>query len=47
MSELFAVTVPQENANDEFATVVDWPVNSGEWVEQGDSIVELETSKAV
>jgi pyruvate/2-oxoglutarate dehydrogenase complex dihydrolipoamide acyltransferase (E2) component len=46
MSDAFAVTVPLENVNDEFATIVEWNVTSGSKVKKGDVIVTLETLKA-
>lgn len=46
MDEITKITVPQENVNDEFATVISWFVSSGDKVDQGQEIVDLETSKA-
>ncbi len=47
MLDIFAVTVPMENVNDEFATIVEWNKKSGNEVNEGDIIVTLETLKAV
>ncbi len=46
MSDVFAVTVPTENVNDEVATIVEWNKESGSAVSKGDVIVTLETMKA-
>ena len=46
MSEVFAVTVPLENVNDDVATIVGWNKKSGSQVRKGDVIVTLETMKA-
>ena len=47
MSDAFAVIVPLENINDEFATLIKWNVESGEEVKKGSVIATLETMKAV
>ncbi len=47
MSDVFAVTVPLENINDEFATIVEWNIESGKEVKKGDVIVTIETMKAI
>ena len=47
MSDVFAVIVPMENVNDEFATIVECNVESGTEVENGEVILTLETQKAV
>jgi pyruvate/2-oxoglutarate dehydrogenase complex dihydrolipoamide acyltransferase (E2) component len=47
MSDVFAVIVPLENINDEFATLIEWNVGSGKEVKKGDVIVTLETMKAI
>lgn len=47
MPDVFAVTVPMENVNDEFATVVECNVGSGTAVKTGEIILTLETQKAV
>lgn len=41
------VTAPQINANDDQVGVVGWHVEDGAYVEIGDDLVDLETSKAV
>ena len=45
MDKITKITVPQENINDEFATLIRWFVNSGEKVTRGQEIVDLETTK--
>jgi pyruvate/2-oxoglutarate dehydrogenase complex dihydrolipoamide acyltransferase (E2) component len=45
MSESVQVKVPFENVNDPTAKIVDWKFPSGSKVKEGDSIVELETTK--
>ena len=47
MSDIFAVIVPQENVNDESATIVEWNITSGTNVRKGDVIVTLETMKGI
>lgn len=47
MSDAFAVIVPLENINDEFATLIEWKVESGKEVKKGDVIASLETMKAI
>lgn len=39
------ITVPQESVNDESLLVLELNVKSGDWVEAGSPLVELETSK--
>jgi pyruvate/2-oxoglutarate dehydrogenase complex dihydrolipoamide acyltransferase (E2) component len=46
MSESTPVAVPRENANDETATLVSWYVASGQHVDRGQPIAQVETSKA-
>jgi pyruvate/2-oxoglutarate dehydrogenase complex dihydrolipoamide acyltransferase (E2) component len=45
MSEPLQIKVPFENVNDPTAKIVDWKYPSGTKVKEGDSIVELETTK--
>jgi len=47
MKVLQEIKVPQESINDESITVVDILFEDGEFVEEGEIIIELETSKAV
>ncbi len=47
MKILQEIKVPQESVNDEFISIVDILFNDGEFVEEGDILIELETSKAV
>jgi len=47
MAVLQEIKIPQESVNDEFVTVVSIFFNNGEFVEIGDVLIELETSKAV
>jgi pyruvate/2-oxoglutarate dehydrogenase complex dihydrolipoamide acyltransferase (E2) component len=42
-----ALVVPRENVNDESATLVAWRVDDGARVEAGQSVAQIETSKAV
>jgi pyruvate/2-oxoglutarate dehydrogenase complex dihydrolipoamide acyltransferase (E2) component len=46
MSETTPVAVPRENVNDETATLVSWYVQSGQHVDRGQHIAQIETSKA-
>jgi pyruvate/2-oxoglutarate dehydrogenase complex dihydrolipoamide acyltransferase (E2) component len=46
MSAPTLVTVPLENVNDESVVVLAWRVADGERVEKGQTLVEIETSKA-
>jgi len=41
------VIIPQDNVNDETVTLLSWSVANGESVSQGQTIAEIETSKAV
>ena len=45
MSEPIQVKVPFENVNDPTAKIVDWECPSGSKVKEGESVVELETTK--
>ncbi|MDP6495851.1 MAG: lipoyl domain-containing protein, partial [Dehalococcoidia bacterium] len=47
MSDVLPIIVPQLNANDETVRLVEWLVSHGQKVGEGDSICEVETSKAV
>lgn len=47
MKVLQKITVPQESVNDKYLTVVAMPFKTGDFVKQGDVIIELETSKAI
>ena len=40
------VVVPRENVNDETAMLVSWIVPDGDCVEPGQSVAQIETSKA-
>jgi pyruvate/2-oxoglutarate dehydrogenase complex dihydrolipoamide acyltransferase (E2) component len=46
MSEITPVTVPRENVNDETATLVCWYIENGQYVERGQLLAQVETSKA-
>jgi pyruvate/2-oxoglutarate dehydrogenase complex dihydrolipoamide acyltransferase (E2) component len=46
MSRVTEVVVPLENVNDESVTLMAWLVADGERVEEGQGLVEVETSKA-
>jgi len=41
------VIIPQDNVNDESVTLLSWSVANGDLVSQGQTIAEIETSKAV
>jgi sugar O-acyltransferase (sialic acid O-acetyltransferase NeuD family) len=45
--ERFLVTLPQHSVNDEFATLVEWHKNEGEFVKQNENICSAETTKAL
>ena len=47
MKVLQQITVPQESVNDQYATVVGIPFETGSPVKKDDIVIELETSKAV
>jgi len=40
------IKVPQETVNDDFVKIINWFVKFGDYVNKGDDIVEIETSKA-
>jgi 2-oxoglutarate dehydrogenase E2 component (dihydrolipoamide succinyltransferase) len=42
-----AIVIPRENVNDESATLVAWEVADGAFVEAGQLVAQIETSKAV
>jgi len=46
MAEATPVIVPRESANDEFSVIVEWCVESGASVKEGDVIAVLENTKA-
>jgi pyruvate dehydrogenase E2 component (dihydrolipoamide acetyltransferase) len=46
MSQVFPITIPQLNVNDEQVLLVNWLVQQGDSVDPGDAICEVETSKA-
>jgi len=41
------VVIPHESVNDETVTLVSWLVRNGEWVQEGQAIASIETSKAI
>ena len=45
-ADYIEITVPQSNVNDEHVRVTEWHYASGEKVEKGSIVAELETSKA-
>ncbi len=47
MSILQEISVPQETVNDEFATVAEKYFENGDKVEHGETLIDIETSKAV
>lgn len=47
MKILQEIRVPQESVNDDFLTVVEIPFEQGDFVEKDDTLIELETSKAL
>ena len=47
MDSISKILVPQENVNDQNATIIAWHRNNGDMVSKGEEIVELETTKAV
>jgi len=47
MTQVFPISVPLLNANDETVQLVDWLVESGSHVDVGEAICEIETSKAI
>lgn len=46
-STVHSVTMPQVNVNDEFVTLVNWLVDDGGRVSEGQPLCEVETSKSV
>jgi pyruvate/2-oxoglutarate dehydrogenase complex dihydrolipoamide acyltransferase (E2) component len=46
MNDLTQVLVPQMNANDEHAVLVQWHVQSGSWIDAGQTLATMETSKS-
>ena len=42
MSESTPVTIPRDNVNDEFVKLIEWHVSSGDQVEQGQLLAEVE-----
>ena len=47
MSESFEINVPRDIVNDDFVTIVEWKVRSGERVRIGDTIALVETAKSI
>ncbi len=47
MKLLQEIKIPQESVNDKFVTVVSVLYNENDFVEKGDMLIELETSKAI
>jgi 2-oxoglutarate dehydrogenase E2 component (dihydrolipoamide succinyltransferase) len=47
MRDVIEITVPKENANDEFTVLVEWKFPSGQAVGEGAAIALVESSKAV
>jgi len=47
VSEITEVRVPREIVNDDFVTIVDWKVKTGQKVSKGDVLAIIETSKSV
>ena len=47
MSESFEINVPRDIVNDDFVTIVEWKVRSGERVSIGDTIALVETAKSI
>lgn len=46
MSQIEVIYVPQDNANDDKSTLLEWYVESGEEVEVGQAIAEMENAKS-
>jgi acetyltransferase-like isoleucine patch superfamily enzyme len=46
MDDIYRIVVPQENVNDEFATLLKWQVANGAKVTKGQEVADLETTKA-
>ncbi|HTV47056.1 MAG TPA: 2-oxo acid dehydrogenase subunit E2 [Phycisphaerae bacterium] len=46
MSRITKISVPQENVNDDSVTINQWLVEDGQSVQEGQMLVEVETSKA-
>ena len=47
MSKPIPILAPRENVNDETVKIVSWHVADGDRVEPGQSLAQIETSKAV
>ena len=46
-TDCFFIVLPHLEANDDVATVVDWSVDDGEFVDVGDLVCSVETTKAI
>lgn len=47
MDSVIPVRIPQDNVNDDRVLIMEWRVANGAGVSEGDTLVEVETSKAV
>ena len=47
MSDSIEIRVPRDIVNDDFVTVVEWKVETGDHVSPGDIVVLVETAKSI